>query len=291
MVFPWAQAAERGHSVRALVCDPSAVHAPADIELIQGTPANIDDIRKAAHGTRAVISVLNNARAPDNPWAKPVSPPMFMTDAARNTLTVMAEQGIRRIALASTQGAGGDWARLNPLMKAFVNLSNIKAGFTDHTGVDQAVRASDTGWTLACAVALTGNPATGPLRVADPGTTTPGRRINRADLARFLLDAVDKETWIRRAPLVWNGRSCPAARGRRLGRCRHKAEDRARPITVAIPAGLGRGSPPAALPSPGNPRSCWTASRPCPIHVGSRGAATPSPRATPTARHPTATRP
>ncbi|MFI6117207.1 transposase family protein [Kitasatospora sp. NPDC051164] len=35
------------------------------------------------------------------------------------------------------------------------------------------------------------------------------------------------------------------------------------------------GSPPAALPSPGNTRSCWTASRPCPIHVGPRGAATP----------------
>ncbi|MFJ9909177.1 hypothetical protein ACIRVK_41205 [Streptomyces sp. NPDC101152] len=27
--------------------------------------------------------MLNNALASDNPWAKPVSPPMFMTDAAR----------------------------------------------------------------------------------------------------------------------------------------------------------------------------------------------------------------
>ncbi|MGW7658457.1 NAD(P)H-binding protein, partial [Streptomyces tendae] len=34
-----AQAAERGHRVRALVRDPSAVHAPAGVELIQGTPA------------------------------------------------------------------------------------------------------------------------------------------------------------------------------------------------------------------------------------------------------------
>ncbi|MFJ3825971.1 NAD(P)-dependent oxidoreductase [Streptomyces nodosus] len=201
-----AQAAERGHRVRALVRDPSAVHAPAGVELIQGTPANIDDIRRAAQGTQAVVSVLNNARASDNPWAKPVSPPMFMTDAARNTLTVMAEQGIRRIALTSSQGAGDDWARLNPLVKAFINLSNIKAGFTDHTGVDHVVRASDTDWTLARAVALTDRPATGPLHAADPGTTAPERWINRADLARFFLDAVDEETWIRSAPLVWNAR-------------------------------------------------------------------------------------
>ncbi|TVZ77344.1 NAD(P)-dependent oxidoreductase [Streptomyces sp. BK340] len=200
------QAAERGHRVRALVREPSAVQAPAGVELIQGTPANIDELRRAAQGARAVISVLNNARASDNPWAKPVSPPMFMTDAARNTLTVMAEQGIRRIALTSSQGAGDDWARLNPLVKAFINLSNIKAGFTDHTGVDQVVRASDTDWTLARAVALTDKPATGPLRAGEARTTTPGRWINRADLARFLLDAVDEETWIRSAPLVWNAR-------------------------------------------------------------------------------------
>ncbi|PWS42350.1 epimerase [Streptomyces sp. ZEA17I] len=201
-----AQAAARGHRVRALVRDPSAVHAPAGVELIQGTPANIDDIREAAHDTRAVISVLNNARASDNPWARPVSPPMFMTNAARDTLTVMAEQGIRRIILASSQGAGDDWARLNPLMKAFINLSNIKAGFTDHTGVERAVRASDTDWTLARAVALTGRPATGPLHAGDANVTTPGRWINRADLARFLLDSVDQGAWTHRAPLVWNAR-------------------------------------------------------------------------------------
>src|SRR5581483_6150859 len=147
-----AYAAQRGHHVRALVRNPGKVQAPAGVELIQGTPGNIDDIRRAAEGTEAVISVLNNARASDNPWAKPVSPPMFMTDAARNTLTVMAEQGIRRIALTSSQGAGDDWARLNPLVKAFINLSNIKASFADHTGVDQIVRASDTDWTLARAV-------------------------------------------------------------------------------------------------------------------------------------------
>ncbi|MFJ9909879.1 NAD(P)-dependent oxidoreductase [Streptomyces sp. NPDC101152] len=112
------QAAVRGHRVRALVRNPDTVQAPAGGELIQGTPASIDDIRKAAKGTEAVLSSLNNSRASDNPWAKPVSPPMFMTDAARNTLTVMGEQDIRRIVLTSTQGAGDDWARLSPLVKA-----------------------------------------------------------------------------------------------------------------------------------------------------------------------------
>ncbi|BEL05041.1 SDR family oxidoreductase [Actinoplanes sichuanensis] len=200
-----AYAAQRGHRVRALVRNPDKVQAPAGVELIPGTPANIDDIRRAAEGTEAVISVLSNARASDNPWAKPVSPPMFMTVAARHTLTVMGEQGIRRIVLTSTQGAGDDWGRLNPLVKAFIKLSNIKAGFADHTGVDQVVRASSgIDWTLARAVALTDEPAGGPVRAALAGTEVPGARINRADLARFLVQTIEGDAWTHRAPLVWN---------------------------------------------------------------------------------------
>jgi uncharacterized protein YbjT (DUF2867 family) len=200
------QAAQRGHHVRALVRNPEAVPASAGVELIQGTPGNIDDIREAAKGTEAVISALNNARASANPWARPVSPPMFMTDAARNTLTVMGEQHIRRIVLISAMGAGDDWERLNPVFKALINISNLKSGYADHHGLDQIVRASDTDWTLARAVALSDKPAGAPLRTAESGTDKPGRWISRADLAGFLLDTVEQSTWVRKAPLVWNAR-------------------------------------------------------------------------------------
>lgn len=52
---------------------PEAVQAPADVELIKGKPANIDDLRMAPEGTDAAISVLNNARASDNPWGRPIT--------------------------------------------------------------------------------------------------------------------------------------------------------------------------------------------------------------------------
>ena len=86
-------------------------------------------------------------------------------------------------------------------------LSNIKAGFEDHTALDQAVRAtSGIDWTLARAVALTDKPLSGPVRAAEAGTKKPGARINRADLAQFLVQTIEDDDWIRRAPLVWNTR-------------------------------------------------------------------------------------
>jgi uncharacterized protein YbjT (DUF2867 family) len=200
------EAAQRGHRVRALVRNPDTVQAPAGVELIQGTPASIDDLRKAAQGTEAVISTLNNSRASDSPWAKPVSPPLFMTDATRKTLTVMKEEGIRRIVVTSAQGAGDDWTRINPVFRALIKISNVKASYDDHHGVDQLLRTSDVDWTLARAVVLTGKPMNGPVRAAEAGSEKPGTQINRTDLARFLLDTLEEDTWIRKAPLVWNAR-------------------------------------------------------------------------------------
>ena len=45
-------AAARGHRVRALERNPEAVQPPAGVELTQGTPSNIDDIRKQPRAAR-----------------------------------------------------------------------------------------------------------------------------------------------------------------------------------------------------------------------------------------------
>lgn len=200
-------AAARGHQVRALVRNPDAVQAPPDVQLIAGTPASIDDIRRAARGAEAVISVLNNSRASDNPWAKPISPPSFMTDAARSTFAVMEEQRIARYLAVSTQGVAEDWKRLNPMMRGLINNSNIKAGYDDHNGVDALARASTVDWTLVRPVALTNKPRKGPLRAALPGSEKPGMFVNRDDLAAFILDTIEQNTWIRQTPVVWNDRA------------------------------------------------------------------------------------
>lgn len=201
------QAAQRGHRVRALVRNPAALDAPDGVELITGTPASADDLRRAADGADAVITVLSNSRASDNPWARPVSPPAFMTDATRTTLAVMEEMGISRIAVASTLGAGDSWQGLNPLFKALITTSNIRYGYDDHHGVDAVVRASSAQWVMVRSVALTDKAPRGPLRAAVAGAEKPGLTVSRIEVARFLLDSLQEDTWLRQAPLIWNERA------------------------------------------------------------------------------------
>lgn len=200
-------AVDRGHRVRALVRDPDALDAPPGVELVRGTPTDVDAVRRAAEGTEAVVSTLNNSRASDNPWARPTSPPRLMTDAARATLQVMGELGIRRFVATSSQGVADDWKHVNPVMRAMVRFSNIKAGFDDHAGVDEVVRASHVDWTLVRAVALTDKPQRGPVRAGLRGEVKPGNWVNRADLAAFLLDTVEQGTWVRQTPLAWSAKA------------------------------------------------------------------------------------
>lgn len=153
------------------------------------------------------MSALNNSRASDNPWSKAVSPPSFMTDATRDTLAVTREKGIRRIAVASTMGAGDSWASFNPLFKALIKSSGIRHGYNDHHGVDAVVRASDAEWVMVRSVALSDATPRGPVRAAQVEQAKPGFTISRADVARFLLDSLEDDTWLRQAPLIWNARA------------------------------------------------------------------------------------
>lgn len=49
--------------------------------------------------------------------------------------------------------------------------------------------------------------ALGPLHTTEVGGSKPGTmNVTRAEVAGFCLDCVDKNEWIRRAPIIWNGK-------------------------------------------------------------------------------------
>lgn len=132
--------------MRALVRRPEAVKAPPRVELVKGTPEKLDDLREALKGTEAVIVAHNNSRASDNPWAKQLNSPTFMTDTARNLFAVMREQRVKRVVFVSAVGAGDSWPVVPWFFRAFVRLSNIKIGYADHEASTRSpARATPSG--------------------------------------------------------------------------------------------------------------------------------------------------
>ena len=68
-------------------------------------------------------------------------------------------------------------------------------------GVVEVVRESDLDWTIVRVPMLTDGPKTGEIKVAWVGKGM-GMRISREDLAAFLLEQLDDDTYIHQAPAI-----------------------------------------------------------------------------------------
>jgi putative NADH-flavin reductase len=194
-------ALSKGYHIRALVRDPSKfIHKSDNIQLIQGTPVNINDVRKAAAGCDAVISSLNNPRASESLWAKPINSPTLMTDSIQNTLTVMHEMGIRRIIVQTGAGAGDSFAGMPLFMKGLIRFTGLKYVYADHDGQEKVLKDSDLDWTIVRPVGLTDKDEVKELAIARGDKHT--SFISRKAVAKFMVDCLENPEYIRKAPII-----------------------------------------------------------------------------------------
>jgi len=195
-------ALSKGHSVTALVREPAKLTSREGLTVVKGTPEGQDDISAAIRGTDAVISALGNVRTSDMPWAKPVSPRHFMTEATRKTVRVMKANGVRRIVIVSALGVGDSLSVTPAYLRWTVKFTNLGTTYADHNELDAEIRQADVDWTLLRAVLLTNSPNARQLQVRFVPDKPAGMRISRREVARFAVDALADGTLIGRAPII-----------------------------------------------------------------------------------------
>lgn len=190
-------ALEEGHAVTAFVRDPQKVTWDATgLQLIQGDVRNSEQVKRAVKGADAVISALGPA---DN------SEERVVTRGTENIIQAMREHDVER--LVASCGAGVAFSQDDP------NLFNKLMGFLvrtlstnvyeDMKGTAEVIRASELDWTIVRAPMLVAGPPKDAVRVGYVGRGT-GARITRQDMARFMLEQVDREEYLRDAPVISN---------------------------------------------------------------------------------------
>lgn len=197
------EALVRGLEVVALARRPEALGpASAGLSVVSGTPASPDDVQRALAGCDAVVSTLNNNRASDLPWARPVSPPGFMTGAMRNAIGAMRALQVRRIVVQTAAGAGDSFADVPWIMRVLVRRTNLAHTYRDHDDQEALLAASGLDWTIVRPVGLHDGEPKGTLVVSRRNDPKPGMRIARQSVARFMLDALDQPTLLSDAPVL-----------------------------------------------------------------------------------------
>jgi hypothetical protein len=193
-----------------LVRNPESLSGRPNLLVVQGTPAAKEDVEKAilslSNDTpQAVIVTLSAPRRTDSPFAKPIVGPRFMADAMANVTAAMESHNIKRIANLSAFGVGDSFQHLNFLVKPIIKHSNMSYQFNDHGFVDEEIRGSLLEWILVRPVMLT-DQAARPIKFlgnkGEHATFMPS--ISRASVAKFLVDAVETEDWVKRTPVISN---------------------------------------------------------------------------------------
>ncbi len=191
------QALADGYEVTVFVRNPAKITQSQErLTVIQGEMAEAEKIAKAVAGADAVISGLGpTSNSPERP----------LTAGMTHIVAAMKSAGVSRLIAATGAGVADPNDRPQLVGRLFGLALRLfaKHVLADSQGMVAAIRGSDLAWTLARAPRLNDNQGTGKLKVGYAGQG-PGTQLARADFARFMLDQVQSDTWLRKAPMLSN---------------------------------------------------------------------------------------
>ena len=192
------EALTRSHEVKAIVRNKEKISIPG-IECYEGVPSDVTLIKKAMKEVDAVVCCLNVARQSDFPWAKIVSPETLISDTIKTLISVMGEMNVKRIVTMSAWGVGDSLHQMNWMFKFLIQHSNIRFAYNDHNRQEDLLKKSSLNWTIVRPVFLN-NKDTASYQIASGKPKTTG--ISRKAVAKFIVDIIEKNSFIREAPVI-----------------------------------------------------------------------------------------
>jgi putative NADH-flavin reductase len=181
------------HDVQVLARSATSVRPAAGLTVTEGDALDPASVAALVKGADAVMSALGPRGAKS---------PGLLASAAANTVTAMNDAGVRRLIAVSAAGAfiGSD-PDVGALTKLILPRVLAKP-FADVRRMEDVIRASGLEWTLVRPTRLVGGSATGQYRTRSDFPPRGGRRIARAEVAQFMVDALSQHSWIGVSPVL-----------------------------------------------------------------------------------------
>ena len=191
-----AQALERGFAVTALVRNPSRLQVDhPQLTVIQGDVLDYASVEGAMRGQEAVVSALGHKRF--------FYPTRILSEGTRNLLRAMETHRVPRLVCETSLGIGDSAGRLGLLFTFFTIPVILPFYFWDKTRQERLIAGSNVEWVIVRPGRLTNADKRGRLRHGrDVGSFFWTVRISRADVADFMLNQLESDTYLRAAPGV-----------------------------------------------------------------------------------------
>jgi len=177
------QATERGHSVTALVRSPDRLTPFLDrITVKQGDLLNTADLKQVIQGHDAVLSAFG----PRVPISK--ADANLLQRFALALTSAMRRAGVKRVVVESVS-----LLFKNSIMPPAYFLGRLffPGTVADASAMERIFGESELDWTMVRPPQLTDKPYTGKYRVQEGRLPLFGFKISRADVADFMIKAVE----------------------------------------------------------------------------------------------------
>lgn len=192
------RALAEGHEVAALVRDPAKLPPRTGLRVEKGDARERPAAARTLQGADAAILLLGNFNRRPN---------SEISDATRTICDAMAGEGPRRLVAVTTIGVGDSLAPMKSLLFKLVIRTFARHIWADRARQEEVVRASGLDWTIVRPGGLTDGRPTGRWRAIGGGDPQPAKvEIARADLAAFLLGAVDDRALVGRTLCLFTPR-------------------------------------------------------------------------------------
>lgn len=195
------RAVRAGHHVTALVRHAESMVESPHVRVVQGSVGEQPEVvRSAIEGHDAVLSGLGN-----HTWLHGGRTITVMAAATANLITAMEAQNVKRIVMPLAWGAGAARSATAVPIR-LITRSLMRRDFTDLDAAEQNLVGAELDWTIAYFGALSDGVGTGRWTVDETLTRPRHLRIRRADVADFLVSAVEHDR-CRRRRVVLSGPS------------------------------------------------------------------------------------
>lgn len=190
------QALQRGHRVTAFVRKPSKLAmAHKRLTICRGDILDYSTVEEAVKGQEAVLCALGHKR-----WLYPTR---ILSAGTENLIKAMSARGVRRLVCETSLGVGDSFGRLGLYYTLFVIPFILPFYWWDKHRQERMIRASSLDWIIVRPGKLTNGKKRGIYKHGPGvGNYLCTVRISRADVAHFMIDQLEGDTYLHAAPGV-----------------------------------------------------------------------------------------
>jgi putative NADH-flavin reductase len=189
------QAVARGDDVAVLVRSAEKAKDLKGAKIIVGDARDEAALRQAVKGRDGVVSALGTP-------ASPFKEVTLLSTATRALVKAMEAENVSRLVAITGIGAGDSAGHGGFLFDKLIFPLLLRNVYADKDRQEAIVKNSGLAWTLVRPSVLNNKPGRGTIKAIEDLSDFHGGSISREDVAKFVLDQVSTDAWLRRSPLI-----------------------------------------------------------------------------------------